>query len=139
MWDGPTLTPQQQAQLSLLLQVASNWVYQRVSGIASNDPTAQAVIFGVISNFLRYAKYSPLSSFHKAVGHRMESGSLAADVTRFFTDDDKMLLGIPLKSLPMSSCAPGDFEASDWDQGWPTCWSDQTESTGNIFWGANDD
>jgi hypothetical protein len=139
MWDGPTLTAQQQNQLTLLLQVASNWVYARVNGISSTDPTAQLVIFGVISNFLRYSKYSPLSNYHKAVGHRIEAGTLAADVTRFFTDDDKLLLGIPLKSLPMSSCVPNDFDAPDQNQGWPTCWSDQSNNLGWDFWTLNND
>lgn len=130
MWDGPALTSQQQAQLNLLLQVASNWIYARKPGIDPADPAAQLVLFGVISNFLRYSKYSPLSNYHKAVGHRIEAGTLAADVTRFFTDDDKVLLGIALKSPPMTSCAPDDFEASDSAQGWPTCWSGTDSSYG---------
>ncbi|SIC56399.1 Uncharacterised protein [Mycobacteroides abscessus subsp. abscessus] len=126
--------------MSLGLQMASKWIYDRRDGIASNDPTAQWVVFQVVSNWLRYGKYGPLSEFSKTTGHRIDSGKLAVDdVARFFTDEYKMMLGIPLRALPMTSCTPGDFEADDANAGWPTSWSTQSGGMGLGFWGVTND
>lgn len=109
LWDGPTLTTQQQASVTLLLGVASKWITDRLPSIADNDPTAQLVVFEVVSNLVRYGKYAPLSSYSRMTGHRSEAGTLSVEVARYFTDDHKMLLGIPLRSAPMSQFFEDDF------------------------------
>ena len=143
-WDGPALTSAQENILNLLLQVASNWIYARLPGIAGPvpgpaDPTAQLVVFEVVSNVLRYGKYAPLSEYSRTTGHRMEGGSLSSEVQRYFTDDHKMLLGIPLRALPMTSCSRNDFDAADPDQGWPTRWSDRFGNLGWDYWEVSND
>ena len=144
LWDGPALTSQQEGIVTLLLGVASNWIYARKPGIAGPlpgpaDPTAQLVVFEVVSNLIRYGKYAPLSSYHRATGHRIDAGTLSAEVQRYFTDDHKMLLGIPLRSPPMTSCRPNDFDAADRDQGWPTEWSDRFGNLGWDWWEVDND
>lgn len=146
LWDGAPLTSQQQATVTLALQVASNWIYLRRPDLAApngvqppTDVTGKLVVFEVVSNFARYGKYAPLSSFHRATGHRVDEGTLAAEVQRYFTDDHKMLLGIPLRSPPMTSCRHNDFDAADQDQGWPTRWSNQFGNRGWDWWEADND
>jgi hypothetical protein len=121
LWDGPNLSSAQVAIVNLALGVASNWIYDRLPGISPTDSTAQLVVFGVVSNLVRYGKYAPLSSFHRATGHKIDSGTLAADVQRSFTDDHKLLLGIPLRAAPV-----GFFRVDDYDDpsrsGEPTGW-----------------
>lgn len=135
LWDGPPLTPRQQAIVSLLVQVASKWIYDngpQGANLPADDPTAQFVVYDVVSNAVRYQKYSKLSNFSRITAHRSEGGSFANPMTALeFTDNHKQLLGIPLRAVPMTSCAPNDFDADDPDQGWPTWWSDQF---GNQSW-----
>jgi len=140
IWDGPPLTTPQQGIVTLLLQVASNWIYQRRPDLATGpqpptDPTAQLVTFEVVSNCVRYAKFAPLGSFHRATGHRIEAGTLTNPTTALdFTDRHKVMLGIPLRALPMTSCVCNDFNADDQDQGWPTQWSDRFGNLGWDYW-----
>ena len=146
LWDGPGLTTQQQGIVALLLQVASDWIYARRTDLAApqgpqppTDATAKLVCFEVVSNVVRYGKYAPLSSYHRATGHRVDAGTMAAEVQRYFTDDHKMLLGIPLLAPPVTTCRRNDFDADDMDQGWPTFWSDQFGNRGWDWWEADFD
>ncbi|PIJ36739.1 hypothetical protein BMW24_003485 [Mycobacterium heckeshornense] len=143
LWDGPPLTVQQQAIVTLLLQVASQWIYAngpQGAGLPSTDPTAQFVVWDVVSSAVRYQRYSKLSQFSRTVGHRVEGGSFDDPMKALqFTDNHKMLLGIPLEALPMSSCRPNDFYASDQEQGWPTRWSDQFGNLGWDWWEYDND
>ncbi|BBZ09865.1 MULTISPECIES: hypothetical protein [Mycobacterium] len=143
LWDGPPLTAQQQAIVGLLLQVASQWIYNngpQGSALPVTDPTAQFVVWDVVSNAVRYQKYSKLSTFSRTTGHRMEGGSFDDPMKALeFTDNHKMLLGIPLRSVPMTSCQPNDFDADDAAQGWPTCWSDQFGNLGWDWWQYDND
>lgn len=124
MWDGPPLTSQRQAMATLLLTVASSWIYDSKPGISSTDPAAQFVVYDVVSNAVRYQRYGKLQTFSKTTGHRMDAGSFAEPMKALeFTDTHKQLLGIPLESVPMSSCVPNDFDADDCNAGWPTGWS----------------
>jgi hypothetical protein len=135
LWDGPPLNSRQRAMVTLLVQVASQWIYDNGpsgANLPSSDPTAQFVVYDVVSNAVRYQKYSKLSTFSKGTGHRVEGGSFSNPMTALdFTDTHKQLLQIPLRSVPMTSCRSNDFDAADPDQGWPTGWSD---SFGNLGW-----
>lgn len=143
LWDGPPLTPRQRAAVSLLVQVASKWIYrngpQRAS-LPQSDPTAQWVVYDVVSTAIRYQKYSKLSNFNKTTAHRMDGGSFSDPMSALeFTDTHKQLLEIPLEALPMSSCRPSDFHADDAHQGWPTAWSDSFRNQGWDWWAVSND
>lgn len=141
LWDGAPLTTQQEMIVSLLVQVASQWIYAngpQGTNLPQTDPTAQFVVYDVVSNAVRYQRYSKLSNFSRTTGHRMEGGSFASPMTALeFTDTHKQLLGIPLRALPMTSCQPDDFNADDDDQGWPTRWSNES-GTGSWDWWTYD-
>lgn len=141
LWDGPPLTTQQKAIVTLLLSVASNWIYDNSpqgNTLSSTDPAAQFVVWDVVSSAVRYQKYSKLSNFSKMTGHRSDGGSFADPMNALeFTDNHKLLLGIPLRAVPMSSCQPNDFDADDLDQGWPTRYSNSFVNQGWDFWGVD--
>ncbi|ORV92797.1 hypothetical protein AWC11_07285 [Mycobacterium interjectum] len=143
LWDGAPLTVQQRAIATLLLNVASQWIYNngpQGQALPQTDPTAQFVVWDVVSFSVRYQKYSKLSTFSEATGHRSRGGTAADPMKALeFTDNHKMMLGIPLEALPMSSCCPNDFDAEDQDQGWPTYWSDQFGNQGWDYWEVNND
>lgn len=124
LWDGPPLTAQRRAMATLLLTVASSWIYDHKPGIDSEDPAAKFVVYDVVSNAVRYQRYGKLQTYSKTAGHRMDAGSFAEPMKALeFTDTHKQLLGIPLEAEPMSSCVPNDFDADDLHAGWPTPWS----------------
>lgn len=135
LWDGPPLTTQQQAIVTLLLKVASQWIYAngpQGQNLPQSDPTAQFVVWDVVSSAVRYQRYSKLASFSRTTGHRMDGGSFADPMNALeFTDNHKLLLGIPLRAVPMGSFRCNDFDADDQAQGWPTSYSD---SFGNLGW-----
>lgn len=135
LWDGAPLTTQQQAMVTLLLTVASDWIYQQSPGRSPTDPAAQFVVYDVVSNAVRYQKYGRLQSFSKTTGHRMDGGSFAGAIKALeFTDEHKQMLGLALRALPMSSCRPNDWDAQDRYQGWDTPWSNGTRNQGWNFW-----
>jgi hypothetical protein len=143
LFDGPQLTPNQQNIVTLLLNVASQWIYNngpQGANLSPTDPTAQFVVYDVVSNAVRYQKYSKLNSFSRMTAHRQEGGSFA-DVMKAleFTNVHKQLLQIPLEALPMTSCRPNDFFADDLNQGWETGWSAQFGDQGWDFWEVNND
>jgi hypothetical protein len=143
MWDGAPLTTQQNAITTLALQVTSFWIYRngpQGSNLPADNPSAQFVVWDVVSNAVRYQKFSKLSSYSKITAHRQDAGTFA-DVMKAleFTDVHKQLLDIPLEALPMSSCRPNDFDAPDQDQGWPTRWSDAFGNLGWDWWEPNND
>lgn len=143
LWDGPPLTGQQQAIVTLLLQVASRWIYTngpQGATLPQDDPTAQFVVWDVVSSSVRYQRYSKLASFSRTTGHRMDGGSFTDPMRALeFTDNHKLLLGIPLRAVPMASCRPNDFDADDQDAGWPTRWSDSFQNAGWDYWDVNND
>jgi hypothetical protein len=143
LWDGPPLTSQQQAITGLLLGVASNWIYAngpQGDALSSSDPTAQFVVWDVVSSAVRYQRYSKLSSFSRTTGHRMDGGSFTDPMKALeFTDNHKLMLGIPLRALPMGSFSRNDWDAGDETAGWDTQWSDQSGNEGWNFWGYNND
>jgi hypothetical protein len=138
LWDGPPLTPRQQAISTLLLGVASQWIYNngpQGNALPVDDPTAQFVVWDVVSSSVRYQKYSRLASFNKGTAHRVDGGTFANPMQALdFTDNHKMMLQIPLSAVPMTSCAPNDFAALDWAQGWPTGWSEEFGQGGWDWW-----
>lgn len=138
LWDGPALTTRQQAIVTMLLQVASQWIYNngpQGANLPSSDPTAQFVVWDVVSSAVRYQKYSKLASYSKTTGHRIDGGTFDDPMRALeFSDNHKMLLGIPLRAVPMTSCCPNDFDAEDQAQGWPTFYSDQFGNLGWDFW-----
>ncbi|MBO0882800.1 MAG: hypothetical protein J2P17_21195, partial [Mycobacterium sp.] len=110
------------------------------SALPADDPTAQFVVWDVVSSSVRYGKYSRMRTFSRTTGHRMESGQFDDPMKALdFTDNHKMLLGIPLEAVPMSSCRPNDFDADDMAEGWPTRWSDQAGNQGWDYWAVNND
>lgn len=141
LWDGPPLTTQQQAITTLLLGVASNWIYNngpQGQSLPQTDPTAQFVVWDVVSSAVRYQRYSKLASFSRTTGHRMDGGSFTDPMKALeFTDNHKLLLGIPLRALPMTSCQRDDFYANDEDAGWPTRYSDSFQNAGYDYWEYN--
>lgn len=143
LWDGPPLSSSQQAIVNLLLQVASSWIYEngpQGAALPATDPTAQFVVWDVVSSAIRYQKYSKLSTFSKMTGHRSDAGSFSDPMRALeFTDNHKDLLGVPLRALPMTSCRPNDFDAADDAQGWSTGWSDQYGNLGWTAFGVNND
>jgi hypothetical protein len=143
LFDGAPLTTNQQAIVTLLLQVASNWIYNNGplgANLPSTDPTAQFVVYDVVSNAVRYQKYSKLSNFTRMTGHRSEAGSFSDPMKALeFTNVHKQLLQIPLEAIPLTSCFPNDFDAMDLAQGWPTRWSSQFGNLGWDFWEVNND
>jgi hypothetical protein len=143
LFDGPPLTTTQQAMVTLLLQVASNWIYQngpQGNGLSATDPAAQFVVYDVVQNAVRYQKYSKLNNFSRAVGHRVEGGSFDNAMQALeFTDTHYQLLQIPLRALPLAGCPANDFFADDLMQGWPTRWSSQFGDQGWDFWQVNND
>lgn len=143
LWDGAPLTPQQNAIVELALKVASHWIYRNGPlrfHLPADDPSAQWVVFDVVSSAVRYQKFSKLSSYSKITAHRQDGGTFA-DVMKAleFTDTHKQLLQIPLMAFPLSSCRPNDFDASDIDAGWPTRWSDSFGNQGWDWWEPNND
>ena len=135
LWDGATLTVQQQAMVTLLLNVASSWIYNQMPDIDSSNPAAQFVVYDVVSNSVRYQRYGKLSTFSRTTGHRMEAGAFDDPMKALeFTDNHKQLLGIPLRAAPMSSCQPNDFNADDANAGWSTNWSAQFGNLGWDYW-----
>jgi hypothetical protein len=143
LWDGPPLTDQQQAIVTLALKVTSNWIYQngpQGNNLPVTDPAAQFVVWDVVSSAVRFQKYSKLNNFSRAVGHRVEGGGFA-DVMKAleFTNVHKQLLQIPLEALPLAGCPANDFFADDLMQGWPTRWSSQFGDQGWDFWQVNND
>lgn len=143
LWDGPPLTTQQKAIVTLLLGVASNWIYNngpQGANLPADDPSAQFVVWDVVSSAVRYQRYSKLASFSRTTGHRMDGGSFSDPMRALeFTNVHKQLLGIPLEALPMTSCCPNDFDADDPDQGWPTWWSDQFGNQGWDYWNVDNE
>ncbi len=143
LWDGPPLTAQQQAIVTLLLQVASNWIYSngpQGPALPQSDPTAQFVVWDVVSSAVRYQRYSKLASFSRTTGHRMDGGSFSDPMKALeFTDNHKLLLGIPLRALPMGNFPRNDFYADDEDAGWPTRWSNSYQNSGWDYWSYNND
>lgn len=143
LWDGPALTTAQQAIVNLLLNVASQWIYNngpQGQNLSSTDPTAQFVVWDVVSSAVRYQKYSKLASYSKATGHRIDGGSFTDPMKALeFTDVHKQLLQIPLEALPMAGCPVNDFYAGDLNQGWPTPWSEQAGNQGWDYWEVNND
>lgn len=143
LWDGPPLTTQQKAIATLLLGVASQWIYNngpQGQALPQSDPTAQFVVWDVVSSAVRYQKYSKLASYSKTTGHRMDGGSFTDPMKALeFTDNHKMMLGIPLSALPMTSCRANDFDAGDQWAGWDTRWSDQFGNGGWDYWEYNND
>ncbi|WP_260742111.1 hypothetical protein [Mycobacterium sp. SMC-2] len=143
LWDGPPLTVQQNAIVTLLLNVASQWIYNngpQGNALPPNDATAQFVVWDVVSSAVRYQRYSKLASFSRTTGHRMDGGSFTDPMKALeFTDNHKLLLGIPLRALPMSSCRPNDFDAQDQWAGWDTCYSDSFGNLGWDYWEVSND
>jgi hypothetical protein len=113
LWDGPPLTPKQRAQVTLWVQVASEWIYRngpQGNALAVDDATAQFVVYDVVSNAVRYQRYSKLSTFNKTTAHRIDSGTFSDPMTALeFTDNHKSMLQIPARSVPMSSFRADDF------------------------------
>lgn len=113
LWDGPPLTPRQRAQVTLWLGVASNWIYRngpKGELLPKTDSDAQFVVYDVVSNAVRYQKYSKLSTFNRTTAHRIDSGTFGNPMQALdFTDNHKMHLGIPLSSVPMDSFERDDF------------------------------
>lgn len=113
LWDGAPLTARQKTIATLMLKVASQWIYDngpQGDALPVDDPTAQFVVWDVVSSAIRYQKYSRMSSFNRTTAHRIDSGTFA-DVMKAldFTDNHKMHLGIPLAAQPLDSCEPDDF------------------------------
>ena len=143
LFDGPPLTPNQNAIVTLLLNVASQWIYNNGplgQNLSATDPTAQFVVYDVVSSAVRYQKYSKLSNFSKMTAHRSDSGTFDNPMQALeFTNVHKQLLQIPLLGVPLSSCRPNDFDADDLNQGWPTRFSDQFGNQGWDWWEVNND
>ncbi|WP_225337428.1 hypothetical protein [Mycobacterium intracellulare] len=129
--------------MTLLLRVASQWIYSngpQRNALPQDDPTAQFVVWDVVSSAVRYQRYSKLASFSRTTGHRMDGGSFTDPMRALeFTDNHKLLLGIPLRAVPMSSCRPNDFDADDFAAGWPTRWSDSFQNAGWDYWDVDND
>jgi hypothetical protein len=143
LWDGPPLTPAQQAIVNLMLKVASQWIYDngpQGANLPSDDPTAQFVVWDVVSNAVRYQKYSKLASYSKTTGHRIDGGTFSDPMKALeFSDVHKQMLQIPLEALPMAACPRNDFYTDDDNQGWPTPWSNTFGNLGNDWWEVNND
>lgn len=142
LWDGAPLTAQQQTIVNMLLQVASGWIYAngpQGTALSPEDPTAQFVVWDVVSSAVRYQRYSKLASYSRTTGHRMDGGSFTDPMRALeFTDNHKLLLGIPLRALPMGNFPRDDFYADDRNAGWPTRWSAQMGG-GWDYWAVNND
>jgi hypothetical protein len=113
LWDGAPLTARQKTIATLMLTVASNWIYRngpKGFDLPATDADARFVVWDVVSSAIRYQKYSRMSSFNRTTAHRIDSGTFA-DVMKAldFTDNHKMHLGIPLAAEPLVSCEPDDF------------------------------
>lgn len=136
LWDGAPLSTAQTAAATLLLEVASNWIYAHKPGVVGPtpgpaDPAAKLVTFEVVANALRYGKYAPLTSFSKQTGHRVDAGTLSNPESALdFTDRHRNLLGIPLRAVPMSTFYDDDFadptRTLSWNCGsaWPGSFCD---------------
>lgn len=128
LWDGPPLTAQQKNIVTLLLGVASKWIYNHSPGIAQDDASAKFVVYDVVSTAVRYQKYSKLSTFNKVTGHRVDGGTFTDPMKALeFTDTHKQLLGIPLTATAVSQFFDDDFAdptrsgwQTSWQSGWPT-------------------
>jgi hypothetical protein len=143
LFDGPPLTASQQNIVTLLLNVASQWIYNngpQGANLPSDDPTAQFVVFDVVSTAVRFQKYSKLKNYNRMTAHRAEGGSFDDPMRALeFTDTHKQLLQIPLRAIPLTSCRPNDFMADDFNQGWETPWSASFGDQGWDYWQVNND
>lgn len=111
LWDGAPLNTPQQQVAALLLEVASNWIYDNKAGIGEDDAAAKLVTFEVTANALRYGKYASLKSWSRTTMHKMDSGTLDDPASALdFTDRHKTLLGIPVRSTPSGTFAINDFD-----------------------------
>ena len=104
------LKPSEQQLAEWLLQVASDWIRDKKPTIPDDNIAAQLVVTEVVSNALRYNKYSPFSTFNEQTSHSTMSGTFSHDSAGLdFTDRHRDMLGIPLKSPPKYSFTANDY------------------------------
>jgi hypothetical protein len=113
------LTAAEQVIAPNLLAVASNWIWNRIPSIASDDPAAITVTFEAARDAILYGPISRLEEFQNVTSHRTESGTATASlVEQFITDRHARMLGISLKASPsynFTPCqpAPGSWAAAE--------------------------
>lgn len=93
-----------------LIQVASDWIWQRKPTITESSVAAKLVVTEVVSNALRFSRYGPLRSFTEQTSHSVMSGAFPDAANNLdFTDRHREMLGIPVTAPPVYSFPAGDY------------------------------
>lgn len=93
-----------------LIQVASDWIWERKPDIDEDSVAAKLVVTEVVSNALRFSRYGPLRSFNEQTSHSMMSGSFTDAANNLdFTDRHREMLGISVRSAPQYSFKAYDY------------------------------
>jgi hypothetical protein len=113
------LTDAEAAVAPNLLEVASNWIWNRIPSIDFDDPAAQTVTFEATRDAILYGPISRLETFQNSSLHRTEAGRATQSlVEQFITDRHARMLGISLKAAPVANFCPprplpGSWAAAD--------------------------
>jgi hypothetical protein len=87
------------------LQVASNWIWNRLPTLQPDDTTAALVVFEVTRDVVLYGMFNRFGSFQNTTSHRTEMFS-DADMKDFVTERHCKMLGIDLIAAPSYSFPP---------------------------------
>ena len=105
-----TLKATEQQVAEWLIQVASDWIWQRKPDISASSAAAKLVVTEVVTNALRFGKYGPLRSFTEQTSHSVMSGTFTDAANNLdFTDRHREMLGIPIKAGPVYSFPVADY------------------------------
>lgn len=109
------LTADETLVATQVLQLASNWIYNRLPNIASDDPAAITVTFEATRDTILYGMVARLDQFANITAHRTESGAVSASmVEQFITDRHARMLGISLKAMPVANFRPSQPPPGSW-------------------------
>lgn len=112
------LTAAEQLVAANVLQVASNWIYNRLPNIAPDDPAAMTVVYEVTRDAILLGPYSRLSEFQNVTAHRTTAGKISASqIEEFITDRHARMLGISLKAMPVANFCPPQPQPGSWGAG----------------------
>jgi hypothetical protein len=104
------LKPSEQQLAEWLLEVASDWIRDKKPTISNDSVAAKLVVTEVVSNALRYNKYSPFSTFNEQTSHSSMSGTFSHESAGLdFTDRHRDMLGISVQSPPKYSFPAYDY------------------------------
>lgn len=93
-----------------LLEVASNWIWERKPDATQEDSAAMVVVFEVVRDAIWYARREGLTTFSFTTGHRTKSGTADKAVEDFITARHRQMLGLSAAGVG----ARGRFARNDY-------------------------